>query len=482
MKLIAILFLSFLHLQADLLQDLDKFVEQERIKRKVPGVAVVVVEGDKIVFAKGYGVTEINLPQKVDENTIFQLASVSKTFTSAGVGSLVDDKKLTWDDEVIKHLPGFALKDIYATRYASARDLLAHRTGLPAFTGDLLGILGYNRDEILFRIRFIKPGASFREKALYSNLGFFAAGELIAKLNNTSYEEAIKTRLLNPLSMTRTGFAELAKDANIAKPHAIVNKELKVVPREDSKLFAAAGGVFSTAKDLGNWMILHLNEGKFNGKEVLKPETIHEMHKPSMVADVTFTETPPITENSGYTYGLGWDSFHFQNALIVEKSGALDGVRSIVTLVPEKKLGIAIIANLNLTPLPEMIRAEYLNQVFGVKANYDKAFQEFDETIEKIFAIPKPDKALPLSHTLDNFMGVFNNEVYGNAEIKKDGDKLSLIFGPVKATLTHYSGDVFMLTWPSIDYGHQKVTFTFDENGHAYKFGTETLGDFERKE
>lgn len=481
MKILLSLLVLF-QLHADILQDLDTYIEKERVKRNVPGVAVVVVEGDTIVFAKGYGIREVNKTDKVDDNTIFQLASVSKTFTSAGVGSLVDEGKLSWDEEVIRHLPGFTLKDVYATRYSSARDLLAHRTGLPAFQGDLLGIIGLPREEILYRIRFVEPGASFREKALYSNLGFFSAGELVAKLSNTTFEDAIKKRLLTPLDMNRTGFAELVNDANIAKPHAIINKELKAIPREDSKLFAAAGGVFSTARDLGNWMILHLNEGKFKGKSVLRPETIHEMHKPSMVADVSFTETPPITENSGYTFGLGWDSFHFQNALIVEKSGALDGVRSIVTLIPEKKRGIAIVANLNLTPLPEIIRAKYLNQVFGVEATYDKAFQDFDELIEKIFAIPKPDKALPLSHTLDSFMGVFNSEVYGNAEIKKDGDKLSLIFGPVKATLTHYSGDVFILTWPSIDYGHQKVTFTFDENGHAYKFGTETLGDFERKE
>lgn len=474
--------ISFFQLQADLLQELDTFVEKERLKRKVPGVAVVVVEDDKVVFAKGYGVLEAGQEKKVDENTVFQLASVSKTFTSAGVGTLVDEGKLGWDDEVIRHLPGFALKDIYATRYASARDLLAHRSGLPAYRGDLLGTSGYSRDEILYRLRFVRPGASFREKALYSNLGFFAAGELIAKLSGETFEEAIKKRLLEPLKMTRTGFSELGKGDNVAKPYAIVDGELKLVLRDNSAAFAAAGGFFSTAKDLGNWIILHLNEGRFEGKSVLKPETVAEMHKPSMVADPGFTKTPPITDNSGFSFGLGWDNYHYQNTVIVEKTGALDGVRSIVTLIPEKKRGIAIVANLNLTALPEIIRVHYLDALFGVEANYDKEFGEFDEKIAKLFAVPKPEKELPLSHTLEAFTGPFESDVYGKAEIIVEGDHLLLLVGPAKAkgTLRHYSDDTFILTWPFIDSGNDEAIFTFDDTGKASKLKTESLGAFKR--
>lgn len=119
-------------------------------------------------------------------------ASDSKTFASAGLAILVDQEKLSWDDEIIQYLPQAVFKDIYATRYATPRDLLAHRTGLPAFGGDLLSHLGYNREQVLERVRFIEPATSFRNKPFYSNIGFFVAGELLAKITHETWENAIQ--------------------------------------------------------------------------------------------------------------------------------------------------------------------------------------------------------------------------------------------------------------------------------------------------
>ncbi len=148
-------------------QEFEAFIERALTEYKVPGAAVAIVKDGKIVYIKGFGIQRYGHPEKITPEKLFQLASVSKTFTAAAVGAQVDRKKFGWDDQVIRHLPQAILHDIYAARYASPRDYLAHRSGLPAFQGDLLGRLGLTRDEILERVQYIEPSTSFREKAQY---------------------------------------------------------------------------------------------------------------------------------------------------------------------------------------------------------------------------------------------------------------------------------------------------------------------------
>lgn len=469
----------------EFLQDFDAFIENQRKEYKVPGAAVAIVKDDKIIFAKGYGVCRYDKPEKVDADTIFQLASVSKTFASAGLAIQVDQKRLSWDEEINLHLPQFALKEPYATRYATSRDLLAHRTGLPAFGGDLLSKIGYTREQILSRVRFIEPASSFRNKAYYSNGGFFIAGELLAKLSNSSWEAAIQSTLLDPLKMTRSGFAANLDKTNVASAHAFVNGEMQIIPRDTSVLFAAAGGVTSTAADMGRWIIMQLNEGAFEGKQVIKPESIREMHLPSMVAEVTFSELPPIDAWSGFSFGLGWDNYHYKGQFIVEKAGALDGVRSVVTLIPGRKAGIVILANLNLTVYPELIRAKFLESELGQYANdLLPEFAKQEQSVEEIILAPRaPKNQLPFGHKLSQYTGSFENDLYGDFVVSQEYDQLLLEAGPgkLKGKLKHWSNDTFLLTWPAINTGNELVTFTFGPEGNAIEMQTETLGAFHLK-
>ena len=202
--------------------ELEAFIRKARSEYGVPGVAVAIIQKDRIILLKGYGTRRSGDPAEVDENTIFQLASNTKTFVAAALGIQVDAGKIRWDDPVVQHLPGFALKEPYPSYFATIRDLLAHRTGLPAFRGDLLGDLGYGRDEILSRVRFIEPDHSFREQAAYSNIGFFIAGQVLGRTAETTWEELVRQRLLVPLGMNRSGFSERLDDKNVAAAHAII--------------------------------------------------------------------------------------------------------------------------------------------------------------------------------------------------------------------------------------------------------------------
>src|SRR3954453_10780082 len=193
--------------------ELDAFVQQAMIDYGVPGTAVGVVLDGQTILRRGYGVRRLGEATPVDAETVFQLASVTKSFTAAGLGALVDEGRLAWDDPVINSLPELVLHDPYPTRYATTRDLLAHRSGLPAFGGDLLGQLGYDRAEVLRRVRFIEPTHSFRDRAGYSNIGYFLAGGGGARNGDSSWEQVIRSRLLAPLGMSRSG-------TSIAEPPA----------------------------------------------------------------------------------------------------------------------------------------------------------------------------------------------------------------------------------------------------------------------
>lgn len=463
-------------------EDLDKFIEKEMAAQQVPGVSVVIVQNDKPFFVKGYGVAEVGTGQYIDGDTIFQIASVSKTFTAGGLAVQVDNKQLDWDDEIIAHLPEAVLHDYYATRYLTSRDLLAHRTGLPGFRGDLLGWVGYNREEVLFRIRNMQPAESFRNKGQYSNINYFVAGALLEKLTKTSWEKAIQETIFNPLKMNRSGFNTNLENTNVALPHAKVGGKIKVIPRDDSVVFVAAGGVNSTAKDLGNWMIMHLNEGRFEGKQVLSKDVINEMHAPSMIVKATFTDSPPIDENSSLSFGLGWNNYNYKGKVIVEKGGALDGVRAVITMIPELKVGIAVLANLNLTILPEMIRAKFLEEYLGESGqNIEGGFDRQKELIAELMAPAKiPADALPPGHSIEKYAGTFTNDLYGDFKIASSGKDLFLKAGPkgYPANLSHFGNNTFILSWPLINAGHELVTFIFGPEGDVTELQTETLGTF----
>lgn len=466
------------------LSDLELYIQQAYDISEVPGAAVAVVKDDKVIFIKGYGLCRLGQDDKVDAQTIFQLASVSKTFTAAGLGALVDQRKLSWDGEVLNHLPSFALQDIYASRYATSRDLLAHRTGLPAFQGDLLGFLGYTQEEVLFRVRFIPPEVSFRAKGLYSNVNFFIAGELLESLSKATWTKAIQTSLLTPLEMYRTGGAENLKNSNVAFPHAKIDGNIRVVPRDTSEIFVAAGGVSSTATDMANWMIMHLNEGRYKGRKIISKSTVEEIFTPAMVVKPSFAEVAPINENSGFCYTLGWGRYNYLGKFVIEKGGALDGVRSIVTLIPELKLGIVVLANLNLTILPEKIRAHFLELYVGKDTSLDleKSFAESEASIAKIIESGEKLKdAFPMPMPIKSYEGIYSNALYGVFRVIKNGNELALEAGEsgYRATLTHWGNNTFLLRWPRINMGKELVTFVFGPSGQVSELQTESYGSFE---
>lgn len=469
------------------IEQLDTFIKQAMKDYRVPGASVALVKDGKAIYLKGYGINKTGTEEKVDENTIFQLASVTKTFTAASVASMVDRGKVQFGEQVVKIIPYFALKDPYPTRYTTPRDLLAHRTGLPAFKGDLFDHLGYTRDQVIRRVRYIEPACSFREKANYSNVGYFLAGEVAACAAGTTWEDVVTENLLKPLSMTRSGFTKtLDEQSNVASPHAVVDGQIKTLKNSKQLVLAPAGAMTSTASDLSHYMIMLLGDGKYNGTEVLKKDSIEQMFTPAMVDQPGFAELPPISEETGFDYGLAWGIYYWKNHKILEKGGALDGIRSIVVLVPEIKLGIAVLANMNLTMLPEAVRAYVLEQYLG-KADYDMQaeIRQRAKKLESMLGltnIVQPENPKPASKELGAYTGTYENELYGRFTLLQDGDHLKVEAGPAKYTgaLTHVNYDTFYLKWPIFISAPDEVTFVIDAKGNITEFIDDELGRFKK--
>jgi CubicO group peptidase (beta-lactamase class C family) len=469
----------------DSLADLDAFILRTMKEYQVPGAAVAVMEDGKAVLVKGYGLRDGAKRAPVDENTIFQLASVSKVFTAAAAGTLVDAGKLAWDTPIINTLPEFVDYDPYATRYLTMRDLLAMRTGWPEFTGDKLDAFGYNRREILARLRYLKPTHSLREVSSYSNPGYFLAGEVAARAAGTSWNELVEQRLLKPLGMARSGTSvkDLA-DPNSYTPYALVNSRVQPVAPTDQDTMGAAGAVTSTAADMARWLQLFLGRGRANGRQVLQPETVAEMYRRSMVGRITFTEVPPISEATGFYYGLGFDSYDYAGHQIIEKAGALAGVRTCMTLVPDRNAGIAVLDNLNLAPFPEAVRAYYVEKLLGRAPEADlREIAARGERITKLFAAtPPPPNPGKFNGSLRDLVGVYANDYYGRCAISLVGGRLQAEFGPARyrAELKHWRHGQFHLEWPGATDTPDNVTFTIGAEGTADNFTDEALGLFTR--
>jgi CubicO group peptidase (beta-lactamase class C family) len=464
---------------------LDAFIKKALKEYQVPGAALAVVQNGKAVLVKGYGVRDVTKRGAVDENTIFQLASVTKTLTGAAAATVVDEGKLDWDKPIFNYLPEFVGYDPYMTRYLTERDLLAQRTGWPAYTGDQLDSFGYDRAEILRRLRFFKPRYSLREVAQYSNPGFFVAGEVAARAAKQSWNELVEKRLFAPLEMSRSGTVIKAlEDSNATAAHALVDEKPVVVEPSDLDVTGAASSGTSTAADMSKLMLMFLNKGSYKGKLILKPGTVEEIFKRSMVSKIEFSDLPPISETTGFYYGLGVDSFDYVGHHIIEKGGALAGVRTVITLVPDKNAGIVVLANLNLTAFPEAVRAYFLNEALGIDPETDqKQILDLNQQLKKLMAPPPaPTNPGKFNGELQSLVGVYENDYYGRCEILQDGSALKVQCGPAKypATLKHWNNGAFLMQFPGATQTPSVTTFVIGEDGAADSFESEALGTFTR--
>ena len=416
--------------------ELDAYVARAVKTFDVPGIAVAIVKDGRVVMAKGYGVKKLGEPAPITENTLFGIGSNTKAFTAATIATLVDEGKLSWDDNVSQKLPGFAMYDPYASHEMTVRDLLCHRSGLSLGEGDMLlwPRTTYSRAEIVRRIRYMKPAYSFRSKYAYSNLMFIAAGELIAAVNGKSWEDSVRERILAPLGMTTSNFSnsDLKPDMDFAWPHTRVDGKMKADEMENKDTISSAGAINSSVADMAKWMIAQLNHGRISNDKRLFSETQwHEMWSPQTIVPSENDPGPLAGLNTDFAaYGLGWGLREYHGHKIVGHSGGLMGFLTRVLMVPDENLGVVVLTNFDSSDGPmNAIAYRVVDSYLGLtgndwiaswRASDEKSQHEADEKMKKA-ATDRAANSQP-SLPLEKYAGTYNDAWYGPATIAlKDG-------------------------------------------------------------
>jgi CubicO group peptidase (beta-lactamase class C family) len=457
---------------------------------EVPGVAIAIVKDDKIVMAKGYGTRELGKSLPVDERTLFAIGSSSKAFTAAGIAMLVDEGRVKWDDPVTKHLPGFQLFDPYATRELTVSDLLTHRSGLTR--GDMLWYASdKDRAEILQRIRYLKPSWSLRARFGYQNVMFLAAGEIIASLSKKTWDDFTRERIFVPLGMkdSSTSIRAFANSNNVATPHARVEEKVKPVAWRNIDNIAPAGSINSNVVDMAQWLRLNLGGGVYQDKRLLSTGAMKEMQSPQTVIRLEGPMERLYPNAHFLNYGLGWFLSDYRGRKLVEHGGAIDGMRSAVAMIPEEKLGVVILTNLNGSILPQALAYKVFDLYLGAP-NKDwtaellkttKALEEQAKTAEKK-AEDERVKGTSPSLSVDRYAGSYQSEMYGDAKIEVDNGKLVARFGPnFNGDLEHWHYDTFRVKWRDPMQGKGFISFRLNSQGKIDGLSIEGLSDFTRK-
>ena len=451
------------------LKGLDEFVEMRMKEWNVPGVAIAVVRDSQVVLTKGYGWANVEGKQRVDAGTLFAIGSSSKAFTATGVMQLVDEGKVDLDEPVITYVPNLRLYNDELTNNLTVRDLLCHRSGLPRHDVAWYGS-GSTREELIAKMAYLEPNAQLRETWQYQNFMFMAAGYLIEQVTGQSWEAYTQKHLFDPLQMPNSNFSviDLQKTANRAWPYQEEEGEVKVMEYRNIDAIGPAGSINSNATEMANWLILQLNEGRFQGKQVISGTSLHETHKPQMVMPGDMT-TDEIFYSS---YGLGWMITSYRGHLRVEHGGNIDGFSASVCVMPRDGIGIVVLTNMNGTALTGVIRNYIVDKMLDLEVhdwNTELLEQRNKAREASLLATEEEDDLARVngtapSHAPADYVGLYRHPGYGQIEVRqKDDGSLEIGLNELGfSDLVHYHYDVFKV---ESAFGQLKFQFAYDLRG-----------------
>ncbi len=439
--------------------DLEEVINTSMARFDVPGMAVAVVQDDKVVFARGFGTSNLNTNAKVNKDTLFGIASNTKAFTSAALAKLVDEGKLSWDDRVIDHLPEFRLYDSYVTREMRVRDLLSHRSGLGLGQGDLMIWPSTDKsiEAILAGLQYLKPASSFRSQYAYNNLMFVTAGEVVASVSGMSWNDYIEKNILQPLHMdnSRAGFSRIPKsNKNWAIGHILMDGKLNPFFVNYLEDFRGAGAIASSVNDMSQWLLTQLAGGKMpSGEQLFSEKQQAQMWHPH-ITSMASKSAYEAYHQQFRGYGLGWSIEDYHGFKKLGHGGGILGMVSQVTLLPEKKLGIVILSNQQAFSALSAVTHEVLEDALELEDKdwVEELAKKHFASKQKAYANAKPDTPADYQPQLPNinYTGTLHDDWYGDVIIEQLDGKLRIDFTHtkrLKGTLEHYTGNTFIVKW-----------------------------------
>jgi CubicO group peptidase (beta-lactamase class C family) len=444
----------------------DEYVRRVMQTFTVPGLSVAIVKDGKVVLAKGYGVRRMGQSTPVDAQTRFGIASNTKLFTATALAILVEEGKVEWDKPVINYLPAFAMSDPFVTHELTVRDLLVHRSGLGLGAGDLLWWppSTYNRKEIARRIRYIPLATSFRSAYAYDNVLYLVAGEVIESVSGKSWEEFVRTRILQKVGMgdSDVRHSGAADGGNVAGTHAEVDDTVRPVDPFASDNTNPAGGIMSSAADMAKWMMVQLDSGKVaDGSRLFSPASARQLWRE--VTPTPIGEVPAGMAALAHLratmagYALGLNVRDYRGRILRQHTGGLPGYLSKVAMLPDLRLGVAVLTNQESGLAFESIVYQVLDYYIGAKApDYPALFQQVRQTNRKKLREAREKSASSRDSTagpslpLAKYAGTYRDPWYGDVTVAREGKGLSIRFNrtPVLVgDLVHWQYDTFLARW-----------------------------------
>lgn len=467
-------FVSYSQQPSFITDSLDSYMQQGMKDWNIPGLAIAIVKDGKVVVMKGYGVRDMQTKTPVDENTLFMIASNSKLFTATALAQLEYDKKLSLDDKITKYFPYYRVYDTITTKLVTIRDMLSHHLGTKTFQGDFtFWNSALSRKEIIKKMRLLKPSQNFRQSYGYCNSCFLTAGEIIPLVSGSPWEVYVYDSIVEPLGMTNThtlgrGMEQMP---NAAKPYSnSFSRELTELPYDDVDNLAPAGSIVSCAKDISHWLIMQLDSGRYEGKQILPWAVVQRTREMQTILSSTKSGMFP-SHYQGYSLGLFQRDYNGRQ--IYYHTGGADGFVTNTCFVPEEKLGITILTNNDNQNFFELLRYQILDAYLGMPyKNRSKMFLDFfvkdhNEQMASLDSLKARVKANKPLLPLTAYTGIYSNELYGTINITASNNDLQIKFNGhdnLTARVQYMDNDEWMITYSNPSFGIFPLKFKTQGN------------------
>lgn len=452
------------------LKGLDTFALKVLKDWHAAGVTIAVVEKNKIIYTGGFGYRNLEKKLPVTSNTQFAIGSCTKAFTAALLGMLVKEGKVDLDKPVRTYLPELKFQNEYTNNHATLRDMMCHRTGLPRH--DLSWYASWaSRTELLDRIQYMEPTAELRAKWQYNNFMFMAQGVVVEKITGKSWEENMREKIFIPLGMDNSNLStiDLEKSPDHSLAFVSSDSSVKVIPFRNIDAMGPAGSVNSCANDMAKWLIAWINNGQYNGKEIIPAAYRNE----AITVQMAMGGGTPSAENpdvhiSGY--GLGWMISSYRGHYRVEHGGGIDGFITTTCFFPSDSIGIFVSSNqggvtssIRNFIADRMLKLSYRNwnkmQLDAAKKAKDaaRAVQKNDSIGRKLNTRP--------THELKEYTGIYSSPAYGSIEISLQDSELVSTFNNLPIRLLHVHYDQFnaVVLDPALE-DNEPIRFSFHIN------------------
>ncbi len=451
---------------------------------KAAGFAVAIVEKDKVIYAKGFGVKDIQSKEPVTPNTLFAIGSCTKAFTASLIGMLAEEGKLDYDEPVRKYLPMLEFYNNDMNNLITLRDMMSHKTGLPRHDISWYLNQSENRDSLIQRIKYMEPTYRPKEKYQYNNFMFLAQGVVVEKLTGKSWEQIMREQFFTPLGMTRSDmpYSSVKNDTDLASPHEFKNDStLKIVPHYNITGMGPAGAVYSSVNEMSKWVQTWIYGGKYKGVQVIPSKHYKEAISAQSVSGSGVPDNlhPDI---SGSNYGFAWSLTSYRGHYRVEHGGAIDGFIASTGFFPSDSIGIIVLTNQSLRPLSAIVRNIISDRMLKLtQIDWNKELLETtakEKKTQKEAGEKSSDTrktGTKMSHLLTDYAGTYNHPGYGNINIYLKDD--SLFAGTQKQTLwlKHWHFDIFV---PYFTEPGEKID-TSEKGDISFRFNTDIKGDIQ---